>query len=163
MATSHRFVMLFAAAPALAGLLQAPPQPVPNKVQERSASNEQLWTVRGCIQGGRLERSVDSPNDALSDLYPDAAFALKGNRELLARLKTDHAGHLEEVTGVVVIPRKQNDDALIGETKVGDKTRITVGTRERNSGEYVAPVEPQVLQMTVKSFTHIADRCVPRR
>lgn len=143
--------------------LGAPAQVSPPKGGQETPlspkSNEQVVTVQGCVHGRRLDPSVDSSDNGIVGLYPGTSFALKGNKELISQLRKQHDGHLEEVTGVVVIPRTRADDALLGGRQVGDKTRITVGTRTRQEGS----VGPDLLQLTVQSFRHIANRCVAKR
>jgi hypothetical protein len=119
-----------------------------------------MVTVRGCVVGSRLEPSVDAGENAATSLFPDAVFALKGNRELLSQLRKQHAGHLEEVTGLVVFPRGPREDNRGTERKLGDRTKIIVGARVREGGD-AQPV--QFLTLTVKAFQHVADRCVSRK
>jgi len=117
----------------------------------------QMVTVRGCVVGSRLEPAGENP---ASSLFPDATFALKGNRELLSQLRKQHAGHLEEVTGLVVLPRGPREDSRGAERKLGNKTKVIVGARTREGGDG-QPV--QFLTLTVKAFQHVADRCVSRK
>ena len=55
-------------------------------------------------------------------------WSLEGNRDLLKRLRHDHDGHDEELTGVVIIPPSPDGTEVhVGSKGIGEKTRVSSG------------------------------------
>jgi hypothetical protein len=120
---------------------------------------EELVTVAGCVTGSHFKPSRETRNDLPADLYRAREWTLQGKRELLNRLRKEHDGHYEEITGVIKVPpQPQQADTTVRTKDVGKKTRVTIGTRQSSSNVEAPPPATIV----VESFRHIGARCAPR-
>jgi hypothetical protein len=140
------------------------PQP-PQAPGERPKSDiavpkgEDAITISGCVHGSHFKPSRESVNDVPTALLKVSEYVLDGKRELLQRLKTDHDGHYEEVTGVAKIPPDfQHPQTQVRSKDVG-KTRITIGTRQETA---YLPSPDKPVRIIVDSFRHINDHCAVR-
>jgi hypothetical protein len=121
--------------------------------------SDEAITIRGCVHGSHFKPSRESANDVPTGLLKASEYVLDGKRELLQRLRKDHADHYEEVTGVAKIPPNfQHPQTQVRSKEVG-KTRITIGTRQETA---YLPSPDQPVRIIVDSFRHLSDHCVPK-
>lgn len=119
-------------------------------------------TITGCVHGSRLKLSRNTTPDTVTSVVRASEYVLGGQKELLTRLKKDHDGHLEEITGTLKIPPTLDQPDIHVRTKnVGDKTRVTIGTRQTAGSEPTAPL-PVLPTLTVESSRHISDKCAAK-
>ena len=150
---------------ALATAQQQPQSPAPQPPQapgQRPKSDiavpksEEAVTISGCVHGSHFKPSRESLNDVPTSLMKASEYVLDGKRELLQRLKRDHDGHYEEVTGVAKIPPSFQHPQTQVRSKDARKTRVTIGTRQETA-PLLTPEQP--VRIIVDSFRHISDRC----
>jgi hypothetical protein len=143
----------------------SPPAQPPQNPGQRPKSDiavpksEEAITISGCVHGSHFKPSRESVSDVPTALLRASEYVLDGQRELLQRLKNDHDGHYEEVTGVAKIPPSfQHPDTQVRSKDIG-KTRVTIGTRQEKA---YLPSPDQPVRIIVDSFRHISDHCVPK-
>lgn len=142
---------------------QSPPPQPPQDPRQPAKSDiavpkgEEAVTVKGCVHGSHFKPSRESLNDVPTVLLKASEYVLDGKRELLQRLRKDHDGHYEEVTGLAKIPPTfQRADTHVRSKDYG-KTRVTIGTREETKALLPTPELP--VRILVDSFRHISDHC----
>jgi hypothetical protein len=124
-------------------------------------------TIQGCISGNRLQPTASASNDAQFALLNATDFTLQGSRDLLQVLTRDHAGHLEEITGIATIPPTPGGSTVDTKTVRKGKSRVTVGVRESGGAApgngAMTGDAPLPVPLRVQGATHIDDHCSPRR
>lgn len=159
-------VLLVAVAAAATLAAQGPLSPPQDKPPQKAAplrDEERAIVVEGCIWGGdRLK--VDSTVSSLTiRMLETSEFLLDAPKETLQMLRSLHDGHQDEISGIVVIPASRRNDGDFTQSKeIGDKTRITVGTRSGTSGAGDTPDQVRkgkALKLKVTSLRHLADKC----
>ncbi len=127
-----------------------------------AAAKEELVTIAGCVQGSRLKASRDGVPDSVTRILHASEYVLDGQKEILKRLRKDHDGHFEEITGLLKLQPSVvgQPDVHVRTKDLGPKTRITIGdSRETGSVASPPPAPPRIF---VHSFKHIAEKCAAR-
>jgi hypothetical protein len=121
---------------------------------------EELVTVKGCVVGSHFKPARDSLLDLPATVTQATEWILEGKKELLRRLRGDHDGHYEEVTGIIKVPElPDGTEARVRSKDFGGKTRVTIGQSE--SSGYIK-ASPQPIRIRVESFRHLEENCSPR-
>jgi hypothetical protein len=137
-------------------LIAVPTAPSPQRDVIPDDSN--ATAIIGCIRGSRLVPERGTKNIA-ADLLRASEFVLEGPKELLQTLRKMHDGHEEEIVGIVKPPATRHpDDSAVQTRKLGDKTRVTVGTHATTRSEEAQ--EP--VHLVVRSYRHVANTCDAR-
>jgi hypothetical protein len=153
-ATAVLFVLTSVASQSAA---QGPVFPAPKAPPSKSElrDTERPITVDGCIRGTRLK--IDSSAASLTvRLLGATEFTLEGPKELLRQLQREHDGHEDEISGIAVIPASRENDGEIQTKEIGEKTRVTAGTRDATQNER-SKFNPMRLKVT--SMRHLSDKC----
>lgn len=112
----------------------------------RPEDKRPVVVVRGCLQGSELKPAADT------DRVQVERYRLKIPKSLRSALK-EHEGHEEELTGVLT--RSSTRMGGSNTKRIGDRTKITVGTSEDRIGSDQAGTP----QLEVRSFAHVAPVC----
>lgn len=132
------------------GLQEPVPEPKPPKRGD-------TVTIKGCLDGGVLESTESSTADRGGNLHNAVVYRLTGDKDLLRRIKKEHAGHLDVLTGVL---KTDPPTTTVRGTRIG-KTRIFIGAgASRGMGPEPPPPMP-VLE--VKELEHTEVSCGTRR
>ena len=113
----------------------------------RPEDKRPVVVVRGCLHGSVLKVATSD-----TDRVQVERYRLKIPKSLRSALK-EHDGHEEELTGVLT-----RSSTRMGGSKtkrIGDRTKITVGTSEDRIGSDQAGTP----QLEVRSFAHVAPVC----
>lgn len=113
--------------------------------------------VTGCVMGSAFEAHDTRRVDETSGLETAITFRLTGGKDRLKELRSEHANHFEEITGVLrsVLP----DSNLTRGKQIG-KTRVFIGgATPPASGAAGQAAAPHMPVLEVRSFRHIGDRC----
>jgi len=149
------------------GAAQAPvprPPDAPIPDSSRTRTQQVSVTVRGCLNGNRLEPTPDGLSDMHLALLKATDIALEGPRDLMRQLTRDHKGHEESISGIAIIPPQLSGSTVDVKTAKKGKTTISGGVRDSgDTSRPAAPDMPLPVRIKVQSATHLADRCVPRR
>jgi hypothetical protein len=127
-----------------------------------TSKDSEVVTIAGCVHGSRLKLSRNTTPDTVTSVVRASEFVLGGQKELLTRLKKDHDGHLEEIIGILKIPPTlEQPDVHVRTKNVGEKTRVTMGTRQSAGSDPTAPL-PVLPTLLVESSRHISDKCAAK-
>jgi hypothetical protein len=127
-----------------------------------TSKDSEVVTIAGCVHGSRLKLSRNTTPDTVTSVVRASEYVLGGQKELLTRLKKDHNGHLEEITGTLKIPPTlEQPDVHVRTTNVGEKTRVTMGTRQSAGSDPTAPL-PVLPTLLVDSSRHLSDKCAAK-
>jgi hypothetical protein len=127
-----------------------------------AAKDRDVVTITGCVHGSRLKLSRNTTPDTVTSVVHASEYVLGGQKEILTRLKKDHDSHLEEITGTLKIPPTlEQPDVHVRTTNVGEKTRVTMGTRQSTGSDPTAPL-PVLPTLLVESSRHISDKCAAK-
>ena len=101
------------------------------------------------MNGSRVKPSPFALSDLPATILWATEYVLVGKRELIQRLRTEHDGHYDDVTGVVhVPPAPRNTDVKVRSKDIGKKTRVTIGERQDSS---LVQATPQPVTITVSN------------
>jgi hypothetical protein len=133
---------------------------MPAIAQERSGSDKppgkgDSIVVTGCLAGPTLEAVETAKSDDTGRLTTAITFQLKGDKELLRKLRSEHDGKQVEVKGV--LKSDLPDDARRG-TTLG-KTKITFGVGTPSNDRGAASQAPSLPVLDVKSYDGTGARC----
>jgi hypothetical protein len=133
-----------------------PPQDLP-PTKSTMKDTERAIVVEGCIRGDRLkiDRDVSSLTVRLLDV---TEFVLQGPKETLQRVKTDHDGHQDEISGIVVVPAGQPEKEVVTK-EIGKRTRVTAGasTSTSDPGQPVSGFKP--MRLKLGTLRHLSNKC----
>jgi hypothetical protein len=129
--------------------------------QERSGSDKppekgDNIVVTGCLAGPTLEAIETAKADDTGRLLTAITYQLKGDKDLLKRLRSEHDGKQVEVKGVLK-SNLPNENARRG-TTVG-KTKITFGVGTPSNDRGVGNQPPPLPVLDVKSYDGSGARC----
>ena len=110
--------------------------------------------VRGCVTGGTVETSETEVRDSSGKYSGIVTYRLTGDKKALKRIKTEHDGHVDILTGVLKSDLPHQNTAR--GKRIGN-TRITIGVGEQPRTDPAAPQYMPALQ--VKDIEHTGETC----
>ena len=129
----------------LGQVLSASQIPAPKPSLATPPKRGDVVTLEGCINGATF-----------TDRKTQTTYRLKGAKELVKRIDSDHQGHVDVVTGTVKSERKFATER----SRTAKKTTFVAGVRE------VRDVQPDSKELEeldpvleVKSIEHIGGSC----
>lgn len=115
--------------------------------------------VKGCLQGQTLSatetRLESAEEDAAGTLYTAFTYQLKGNKDLLKKLRSEHQGRVVQVTGE--LKSNLQIDTRRG-VQIGN-TRIVVGANPTAADPMVRQAAEPLPVLEVKSFEGVNVEC----
>ena len=129
----------------LGHVLSASQIPTPKPSLATPPKRGDVVTLEGCITGATF-----------TDRKTQLTYRLKGAKELIRRIDSDHQGHVDKVTGTVKSERKFENQR----SRTAKKTTLVVGVREKKD----LPPETRELEeldpeLEVTSIEHIGGSC----
>jgi hypothetical protein len=123
-----------------------------DKVPERGST----VLVEGCLSGPTLSATSTSLSDETGKLSSPYTYQLRGDRNVLKRLREEHDGHIVKVTGVL---KSHLPGAETHGTKIG-KTSIVIGVAPGTGSPSAASSAREALPvLEVKSYEGLSTRC----
>jgi hypothetical protein len=114
-----------------------------------------LVVVRGCVESGTLTSVSDVEEDGTGAVVAGQTYRIAGPRALVKQLRSEHAGHTEEISGRIkgeLAPRSTVRTKQVG--KIG----IVVGAGPGGAGPN-APQVPEMPSIEVDAFRHLENHC----
>lgn len=114
--------------------------------------------VKGCLQGQTLtatETRLESDEDESGMVYAPFTYQLKGSKDLLKKLRSEHEGHVVRVTGEL-------KSTLQLDTRRGvsiGNTRIVIGAGQAAADPMVRQATEPLPVLDVKSFEGVNVPC----
>ena len=102
--------------------------------------------VKGCLKGLVLQATETTTSDSTGILTEPLSYQLKGNKDLLKKMREKHDGHLVEVSGIL----KSSLQGLQVRGKQMGKTRVYIGGGPMPSAPSVVTVP---LMFSTPSFS----------
>lgn len=112
--------------------------------------------VKGCLMGPTLESIETVVTDEIGRSSGPMTYQLRGNKDLLKRMRAEHDGQQVEVEGILKSALPQ-DDATRSK-KVG-KTKITFGIGTPTAQRGAPDVHSALPVLEVKSYDGAGARC----
>ena len=147
-----RFLLTCGLASLVVALPAASTPPVTPRVSP-SPQSESRDTValKGCVRGGVL---TNVEGDRVGRSH-DRTYRLRGSKELLRQIKTEHNGHYVEVIGRL--------NEVGGHSRAAIRKRRTVGnvtiTAEAGRGDPTRPGSQEIPSIEVAEFRHLSNSC----
>jgi hypothetical protein len=150
-------VALLAGGIPLAALERVPTAiPAQERGSDKPPSKGDSIVVTGCLAGPTLDAIETAKSDDTGRVLTPITFQLRGDKELLKKLRGEHDGKQVEVKGVLK-SNLPNDSARRGAT-VG-KTKITFGVGTPSTDRGMANQAPALPVLDVKSYDGTGARC----
>ena len=112
--------------------------------------------VKGCLLGPTLESVETVVTDEIGKTAGPMTYQLRGNKDLLKRMRSEHDGNQVEVEGILKSALPQDDAAR--SKKVG-KTKITFGVGTPTAEHAVPDAHSALPVLEVKSYDGAGARC----
>ncbi|MEO7272516.1 MAG: hypothetical protein ABIX28_12030 [Vicinamibacterales bacterium] len=112
--------------------------------------------VKGCLMGPTLESLETVVTDEVGKTSGPMTYQLRGDKDLLKRMRAEHDGNQVEVEGILKSSLPQ-DDATRSK-KVG-KTKITFGVGTPTAQRGVPDAHTALPVLEVKSYDGAGARC----
>lgn len=142
--------VLVAAVPAgLAGSTEPPRRPADRPKPEHGSV-----AIRGCVAGDTITSVSPDTIDSASVAVAGRMYRLTGNRRVLNQIRTQHDGHLLEVTGEIA---GGTEPPMVMHRKKLGKTAIYVGKGQ--TAVSPPPSGPQMPTLKVDGFRLIQTNC----
>ena len=122
--------------------------------ERKPPKNGDTIVAKGCLRGSLLEAVEMGGADGEARTPVSHRFQLKGKKDLLKRLRSDHDGQLVEITGIL---KSNLTDAERG-AKVGN-ARIVVGVQSTTQGPAAMPPAEALPVLEVKQFEGSSTSC----
>ena len=137
-----------------------PKSPTPPTKASDARETTHLVTVRGCIRGNRLKADPEAAK-GIVDVLDARDFSLEGPKELMRQVKAEHDEHYDEITGIVVLPPRNDRDVVTSTKKVGPKSTVVVTGKKGETMDVDSQPQPrnQTLKLKVQQLTHLDNRC----
>jgi hypothetical protein len=112
--------------------------------------------VKGCLMGPTLESIETVTTDEVGKTAGPMTYQLRGDKDLLKQMRSQHDGEQVEVTGILKSALPQ-DDATRSK-KIG-KTKITFGVGTPSAQRGVPDVHDSLPVLEVTSYDGAGARC----
>ena len=112
--------------------------------------------VRGCLMGPTLESLETVVTDEIGKTAGPMTYQLRGDKDLLKRMRSEHDGKQVEVEGILKSKLPQDD--AVRSKKVG-KTKITFGVGTPTAQRGVPDTHSALPVLEVKSYDGAGARC----
>jgi len=113
--------------------------------------------VKGCLLGPTLESVETVTTEELGKAAGPVTYQLRGDKDLLKRMRAEADGEQVEVSGILKSTLPQDDS--IRSKQVG-KTRITLGVGTPTAQPGVPDTQSSLPVLEVKSYDAHGARCV---
>jgi len=127
----------------------------PNAHPKTPAKGDSI-RVKGCLMGPTLESIETVVTDEIGKTAGPMTYQLRGDKDLLKRMRSEHEGKQVEVEGILKSSLPQDDAAR--SKKVG-KTRITFGVGTPTAEHAVPDAHTALPVLDVKSYDGAGARC----
>jgi len=104
--------------------------------------------VKGCLKGLVLQATETTTSDSTGILTEPLSYQLKGNKDLLKKMREKHDGHLVEVSGIL----KSSLQGLQVRGKQMGKTRVYIGGGPMSDPSRATDPGPVQPVLEVKSY-----------
>ena len=112
--------------------------------------------VKGCLMGPTLESIETVVTDEVGKTAGPMTYQLRGNKDLLKRMRAEHDGEQVEVEGILKSALPQDDATR---TKKVGKTKITFGVGTPTAQRGVPDTHTSLPVLEVKSYDGGGARC----
>jgi len=112
--------------------------------------------VRGCLNGPTLESIETVVTDEIGKTAGPMTYQLRGDKDLLKRMRSEHDGKQVEVEGILKSRLPQDDAAR---SKTVGKTKITFGVGTPTAQSGVPDTRSSLPVLEVKSYDGAGARC----
>ena len=112
--------------------------------------------VKGCLIGPTLESTETVVTDEIGKTAGPMTYQLRGDKDLLKRMRSEHEGEQVEVEGILKSKLPQDDAAR---SKTVGKTKITFGVGTPTAQSSVPDTRSSLPVLEVKSYDGAGARC----
>jgi hypothetical protein len=123
--------------------------------EEKPPKNGDTIVAKGCLRGSMLEADEMGRADGDARTPVSHRFQLKGKKDLLKQLRSDHDEQVVEITGIL---KSNLIDTSERGAKVGN-TRIVVGVQSTTQGAAAMPPAEALPVLEVKAFEGSSTSC----